>query len=329
MRVRGVRLVGKRAVDLVERDLEVGADDILVKTHLAGICGTDKNFYEGLFPKGSGLDTETRKALAYPFFFGHEGGGTVIAAGDKVRGFAVGDRVISFAWVDTLADHFVARAEDLERVPGGLDMDLACLGEPIGCAVFSGLESSVQLGDTVAVYGVGFAGQIVAQVAKRKGAHRVIAVDVVEEKLALAQTLGADCAIHARREDPVAAILALTGGRGADVVVEMAGSQEAVNRCTASVRKNGTVIFYSWITQDVTLNISRWHNDSLRILNTGLVHHSLAERQLWTPYALRPVIQGLVNVRPLITHEYPLDEIGRAFETASGDPGAIKVVVRP
>jgi L-iditol 2-dehydrogenase len=329
MKVRGVRLVGKRAVDLETRELRVGPDDVLVKTHLAGICGTDKNFYEGIFPKGSGLDTETRKDLTYPFFFGHEGGGTVVEVGEKVRGYSAGDKVISFAWVDTFADHFTAKEADLERVPDGLEMDLACLGEPIGCAVFSGLESCVQLGDSVAVYGAGFAGQIVAQVAKRKGAHRVMVVDVVEEKLALARTLGADHAVNARTTDPVAAILELTGGAGADVVVEMAGSQETVNRCTASVRKNGTLVFYSWITQDVTLNLSRWHNDSLRILNTGLVHHSQEERRLWTPYALRPVIQGLVDVRPLITHEFPLSEVARAFETASGDPGAIKVVVRP
>jgi L-iditol 2-dehydrogenase len=329
MQVRGARLVGKRAVDLSKRELSVGQDEVLVKTHLAGICGTDKNFYEGVFPTGSGLDTETRKDLTYPFFFGHEGGGTVVAVGDKVRGFAVGDAVISFAWVDTFADQFVARESDLERVPEGLDMDLACLGEPIGCAVFSGLESSVQLGDSVAVYGVGFAGQIVAQVAKRKGAHRVIVVDVVDEKLALARRLGADCTINARTDNPVSAILDLTGGRGVDVAVEMAGTEEAVNRCTASVRKNGTLVFYSWITQDVRLNISRWHNDSLRILNTGLVHHSEAERRLWTPYALRPVILGLVDIRPLITHEFSLGEIARAFETASQDPAAIKVVVRP
>ena len=329
MRVRGARLAGKRVVDIQERELSLGPDEILVKTHLAGICGTDKNFYEGIFPKGSGLDTETRKDLTYPFFFGHEGGGIVVALGEKVRGYAAGDKVISFAWVDTFADHFVAKEGDLEHVPEGLEMDLACLGEPIGCAVFSGLESAVQLGDSVAVYGAGFAGQIVAQVAKRKGAHRVIVVDVVDEKLALARKLGADSAINARKDDPVAAILELTDGRGADVAVEMAGTREAVNCCTASARKNGTLVFYSWITQDITLNISRWHNDSLRILNTGLVHHSQEERRIWTPYALRPVIQELVDVRPLITHEFPLTDIARAFETASQDPAAIKVVVRP
>ena len=107
------------------------------------------------------------------------------------------------------------------------------------------------------------------------------------------------------------------------------GTQEAVNQCTAAVRHNGTLVFYSWITQDVTLNISRWHNDSLEIINTGLVHHSVAERSLWTPLALRPVIQNQIQLKPLITHAYSLDKIVDAFETARTDPAAIKVVVRP
>ena len=111
--------------------------------------------------------------------------------------------------------------------------------------------------------------------------------------------------------------------------MEMAGTQEAVNQCSESVRHNGTLVFYSWITPDVTLNISRWHNNSLQIRNTGLVHHSMEERSLWTPYALRPVTQGLLNLKPLITHSFSLENIGEAFEVARKDPTTIKVVVRP
>lgn len=297
-----------------------------MKTHIAGICGTDKNFYEGVFPKIKGLDTETRKDLSKPFFFGHEGGGTIVETGKRTRKFSVGDNVISFAWIDTFADYFKAREADLEPVPAGMEMDLACLGEPIGCAVYSGLQSTVQLGDTVAIFGMGFAGQIMAQVLKAKGAFKVIAIDVVDGKLALAEKLGADIAINAQKVDPVETILDLTAGKGVDVAVEMAGTQEAVNQCSASVRHNGTLIFYSWITPDVTLNISRWHNNSLQIINTGLVHHSIEERSLWTPYALRPVTQGLLNLKPLITHSFPLEDIVEAFEVARKDPTAIKVV---
>ena len=329
MKVKGAYLAGVQNIEMRDRELCLEADEVLVKTHLAGICGTDKNFYEGIFPRIDGLDTETRKDLAKPFFFGHEGGGTVVEAGHGVKSYRPGDKVISFAWIDTFADHFKAKVSDLESVPDGLDMDLACLGEPIGCAVYSGLQSNVQLGDTVAVFGMGFAGQIMAQVAKRKGAYRVIAVDVVDNKLNLARELGADVVINAGREDPVSVILEITAGKGVDVAVEMAGTPAAVNQCTASVRHNGTLVFYSWITQDVCLNISRWHNNSLQIINTGLVHHSLQERQLWTPLALRPVIQGQLNLKPLITHRFALDNIVEAFETARTDPAAIKVVLEP
>ena len=206
-------------------------------------------------------------------------------------------------------------------------MDLASLGEPIGCAVYSGLQSRVQLGDTVAVFGMGFAGQIMAQVVRKKGAFRVIAVDVVDDKLRIARQLSADVAINSQKEDPVEAILDLTGGKGVDVAVEMAGTQEAVNQCTAAVRHNGTLVFYSWITRDVTLNISRWHNNSLHIVNTGLVHHSMEERRIWTPMALRPVILGQIQVAPLITRRFPMNQVIAAFEAARTDPAAIKVVL--
>jgi L-iditol 2-dehydrogenase len=165
-----------------------------------------------------------RKAFAYPYFLGHEGGGTVVAVGERVRDFAVGDQVISFGWIETLSEYFKGKEEDLEKVPEGMAMDLASLGEPIGCAVFSGLMSRIQLGDVVAVFGMGFAGQIMAQVAKAKGAYRVIGVDVVDGKLALAQKLGLDYAVNGAKTDPLKAVLEITTGRGADVVVDMAGS---------------------------------------------------------------------------------------------------------
>ena len=90
-----------------------------MKTHLAGICGQDKNLYHGIIPPSGGLNTEMRTAFAYPYFLGHEGGGTVVAVGERVRDFAVGDRVISFGWIETLSDYFKGKEEDLERVAGG------------------------------------------------------------------------------------------------------------------------------------------------------------------------------------------------------------------
>ena len=329
MKTRSACLTGVDRIEARERELTLGPDEVLVKTHLAGVCGQDKNLYHGIIPPSGGLNTEMRTAFAYPYFLGHEGGGTVVAVGARVRDLTVGDRVISFGWIETLSEYFKGKAEDLEKVPEGMDMDLASLGEPIACAVFSGLMSQVQFGDVVAVFGMGFAGQIMAQVAKQKGAFKVIGVDVVDGKLALARSLGLDYAVNSAAQDPLAAIMKITGGKGADVVVDMAGSADSVNLCTAAVRHNGVMVFYSWITQDITVNISRWHNNSLEVVNTGLVHHGIKQRTLWTPLALRPVMQGQLNIAPLITHRFPLDRIGEAFATAANDPTAIKVVIDP
>jgi len=329
MIINSACLTGVRKIEIRERELTLGDDEILVKTHAAGICGQDKNLYNGIIPPSGGLNTEMRNVFSYPYFFGHEAGGTVVDVGRNIRKYKPGDRVIAFAWVETYSDYFKAGEEDLESAPEGLDFDLVSLGEPIGCAVFSGLCSKVQLGDTVAVIGMGFAGQVIAQVVRRKGAHQVIGVDVVEGKLQLAKSLGLDHAVNSSETDPLAAILDLTNGEGADVVVEVAGTGEAVQLCNDAVKHNGVLVFYSWITQDINLNISRWHNNSLQVVNTGLVHHGIQQRHIWVPQALRPVLLRQIDIKPLITHTYPLGEIDKAMETANNDPSAIKVLLRP
>ncbi|MCE5265068.1 MAG: zinc-binding dehydrogenase [Deltaproteobacteria bacterium] len=327
MKTQSACLTGIGRIETRERELTIGPDEVLVKTHLAGICGSDKNLYNGIIPPSGGLNTEMRTVFAYPYFLGHEGGGTVVAVGAQVQDLAVGDRVISFGWIETIAEYFKGREEDLQKVPAGMEMDLACLGEPIGCAVFSGLMSKIQFGDVVAIFGMGFAGQIMAQVAKAKGAYKVIGVDVVDGKLELARKLGLDHAVNSAKADPLKAVMEITHGLGADVVVDMAGSADSVNLCTAAVKHNGIMVFYSWITQDITVNISRWHNNSLEVINTGLVHHGIAQRTLWTPLALRPVIQGQLAIAPLITHRFPISKVAEAFAVAAKDPAAIKVVI--
>ncbi|MGA7279759.1 MAG: zinc-binding dehydrogenase [Desulfocapsaceae bacterium] len=329
MLVNSACLTGVRQIEVRRRELSPTDDHVVVKTHAAGICGQDKNLYNGVIPPSGGLNTEMKTAFSYPYFFGHEAGGTVVEVGANVRKYKPGDQVIAFAWVETYSDYFIAREEELEPAPAGLDMDLVALGEPIGCAVFSGLCSKVQLGDSVAIVGMGFAGQVIAQVAKRKGAHQVIGVDVVDGKLELARRLGLDHAINSSETDPLKAILELTDGEGADVVVEAAGTNAAVQLCNDAVKHNGVLVFYSWITQDVTINISRWHNNSLEVVNTGLVHHGVLQRHIWVVQALRPVLQGLIDIAPLITHTFGLDEIDKAMQTANEDPAAIKVLLRP
>ena len=292
---RAALLKGPYDIDLIERKLECKEDEVIVQNHLMGICGSDKSFYRGQMPPKT---AEFRQEPKFPFALGHESGGTIVEVGDKVTEYAVGDKVIAFGWNNNYADYFVSKTWQLQPVPDGLDMDLAGLGEPISCAMYSGMNSRVQLGDVVVVMGGGFAGQIIAQCSKRKGASKVVVVDVLDGKLKIAEKLGADLTINLNREDPAAVIKELTDGTGADVVVEAAGSEASFNAASEMIRHNGKFVFYSWVTQPITLNISRWHDDGLQFINTCLVHHTWQERYVWTPETFRPVISGQVDIKP-------------------------------
>ena len=322
---KAARLNGPHDIELIERELVCGEDDIIVKSHLAGICGSDKTFYRGQLPPQT---AEFREEVKFPFLLGHEGGGTVAAVGSRVADYSVGDKVMAFGWCNTFAEYFSAKVHQLQPVPPGLDMDIASLGEPVSCAMYSGMNSGVQLGDTVAVMGAGFAGQIIAQCAKLKGAYRVIMIDVLDGKLSLARELGCDVVINSKTTDAAAAVKELTGGVGADVVVEAAGTADSFNMASEIIKHSGKFVFYSWVTTPITLNISRWHDDGLELINTCLVHHTWQQRFVWTQDALRPVVQGTVRIKPLITNEFPLGKIREGFALADKDDTAVKIVFR-
>lgn len=323
---KAARLNGPYDIELIDRELICGEDDVIVKNHLIGICGSDKNFYRGFMPPKT---AEFRQDPKFPFLLGHESGGTVVAVGSKISQYKVGDEVIAFGWNNNYAEYFSSKEFQLQPVPEGIDLDVASLGEPIACAMYSGMNSGVQLGDYVVVMGAGFAGQIIAQCAKHKGAYKVIMVDVLDGKLELAKKLGCDVTINSTKENVAAIVNELTNGRGADVVVEAAGTEESFNTASEIIRHNGKFVFYSWVTKPITLNISRWHDDGLEFINTCLVHHTWQERYVWTPEVFKPIAQGLIDVKSLITNEFKLEDIKAGFEMADKDDSAIKIVFRP
>jgi threonine dehydrogenase-like Zn-dependent dehydrogenase len=208
-----------------------------------------------------------------------------------------------------------------------LDMQIASLGEPVGYAMFSVLTCGVNLGDTAVVLGTGFAGLIMVQGLKKKSAYKVIAVDKSANKLALARQLGADVTLQMGKV--VQAIITGTEGRGADIVIEAAGTEETINTATAILKHNGILTLYSYVTQPVTLHIGRWHDDAFDIRTTCLVHHTENERQVWVPWALRPVVLKQIDVKPLISHVFLLEQVEAAFKEVIENPEAIKVMLRP
>jgi len=313
---------GPRSVSLKEAELEPEEDQVLVKTVQASICGTDKLYYSGEIPK------EVRLPLCP---WGHEGGGVVVKVGSKVREFNEGDFVMSFG-PGTFADYFIAKVPyGCLKAPEGVDVEVACLGEPLACAVHAARIASknVCVGDAVAVIGVGFAGQVILQGLKKGGAYTLFAVDKVDFKLELAKRFGADVTLNVERDNVVKEVFDSTDGRGVDLVVEASGSGEGLNLASEIVRHNGTIVVYSHYMKPFMANLFRWHEDALNIVHACLMHHTREEMAVWANEAFRLVKMNIFNVKPLITKRYTLSEIREAFEDEVLNRNSIKTAIVP
>lgn len=334
MKVLSVRLDGIGKLVLAERDLELGDTDILVKTHQASICLADIQIYKkGYYAEGT--------SLSFPSYPGHESGGTVEKVGSRVHEFMPGDKVILMHDVRAgglgpggMATYFKAKAIDLVPVPEGMDMDLACLGETIAPFVYAVQKSGVKLGDTVVVTGLNFIGQIVAQGVKKSGAYRVIGVDNNDFRLNLAKVLGADFVINSKKQDVFKEVMALTNGKGADLVCQTAAYvdttvEEYMNLATQIVKPMGILAFQGDFLHPIRIDIHRWHHESLDVRSIAFRHYTWREVQVWTEDTLKPVIYDLIKIKPLITATYKLNDIERAYKEAIENPNALKVVLKP
>ena len=171
---------------------ELKPNQILVKAHQASVCGSERYYYRGINvrpqdeARGGPEELSRRpgeRRHAYPMGpLGHEGGGTVVEVGSAVDEYLgggkvkVGDRVGSLIY-PTYTDYWVTDTAHAQPIPDGVSFEVGCLYEPLGCAGWAALHLGVKLGDTVAVNGVGFAGNIILQGALKAGASMVIAVD--------------------------------------------------------------------------------------------------------------------------------------------------------
>lgn len=334
MKVRTACLEGIGKITLVARELELEDTDIFVKTHTASICLADvQMFRKGYYVKES--------PLTFPLFPGHEGGGIVEEIGSRVHEFKPGDKVMLMHDVRAgglgpggMADYFKAKPIDLIPVPEELDMDLACLSETMAPFIFVIHRSGVKLGDTVVVTGLNFIGQIVAQGLKKSGAYKVIGIDNNDFRLDLAKKLGIDVVINSQKEDAFEAVMGLTDEKGADLVAQTAAYvdttvEEYMNLATAIVRPMGILAFQGDFLHPININLHRWHHECLDVRCIAFRHYSWREVQAMTEDTLKPIIYDMIKIKPLITASYKLDDIEKAFEEASENPNALKVVIRP
>jgi len=344
---------GKITIDTLTLP-ELRPSQILVETHQASVCGSERYFYRDINVRPQdeargGPETrlgasgeDDRPEHAYPMGpLGHEGGGTIVEKGSAVDEYLgggkvqTGDRVGSLIY-PTYTDYWVTDVAHVQPVPEGVSFAVGCLYEPLGCAAWAALHMGVKLGDIVAVNGVGFAGSIMLQGAVKSGASKVIAVDVVQAKLDIAGKLGADHVVNAGEADPVEAVDELTSGEGVDVAVEaIGGTGVGIAQALGMVRHNGILALYGDSYAPVEeFCFHRFHEDGLEIRNLNAVHYTKLRSVENMREAYRAVQRGVFDLDVVFENSvnYRLDEIAAVFAREAEDldtQNSLKTLIVP
>ena len=341
---------GMRAVvfhgpgDLRQEELPVptpAAGEVVVRIEAALTCGTDvKTLRRGhpvMIPR-------------VPTVFGHELAGTVCAAGAGVRHLHEGDRVVAansapcgvcppcratranlcedLLFVNGAYGEYIALpprlvARNVVVLGRGLPAARAAFAEPLACALLGVERARVEAGQTVAVFGHGPLGCLLAMAALARKA-RVVVVGKAGWRFDRVRALGLAECVDATAGDPVGAVRAATGGRGADVTIDATGRPEVWEQAIAAVGRGGSVVFFGGCAPGTSIRVDtrRAHYEELTLL--GAFHH--------TPESIRRAVELLeaeaVQPGGLISHTMGLDGVSRALAMMA-EGQALKVLIEP
>jgi alcohol dehydrogenase len=333
-----VRVEERPEPELLERD------DAIVRVEATGVCGSDLHIYHG------------RVSMEQGFTLGHEFVGTVVAAGDGVTQVAEGDRVLGcfcsacgncffcrrgdfhkcdegrvFGHGKTLGSLQGAQAElvlvphanlTLRRVPAGMSDDVALFaGDVMGTGWHAVDQAGIRPGDSLAVLGLGPVGLCAVQAAKAAGAAKVIAIDTVADRLALAESFGAE-AVHLTDGDPRAAAKAATDGRGVDAAIDAVGHPDALELACRLTRKAGTVSAIGVYAERVEVHMGIvWIKAlTLRTGHANVIGH--------VDRVLAMLDAGVLDPGPLVTHHMKLEDAAEAYAVYDRRE-ALKIVMKP
>jgi threonine dehydrogenase-like Zn-dependent dehydrogenase len=297
---------------------------VLIKTGAVGICGSDREVFEGRF-----------KQAQPPLILGHEGSGTVAEVGPGVRRFKRGDRVIVEAllfcgqcdnclagrynlcinhrvigmigWHGEYAEYFVAPEQNCHPLPAAISWEEAGLVDTLAGPVHAVTSVDIPLRGTVAVFGPGPAGLFFCRLAKIRGAGRVYLVGTRDERLAFGQAYGADLVLNSGRQDAVREILKDTGGKGVDLFIEAAGSEKALNDGMKVLRKGGVVLVYGVFGGGpIPVDIQPIQLHEFRVVGINGYPNKY-------PLTMRLIEEGIVDVKSLVSHRFRLGELPELF----------------
>ena len=327
---------------------EPGRNEVLARVRSVSICGTDAHLINGDYPGFW--------PLGFPFTPGHEWAGEIVALGEGADtfGWKVGDRVAGTSHnacgacqkcvegqynlcenygklglhsqyghnvQGVNATYALHNVKCIFKLPEGMGFDEGALADPASIALHVARRGNIKAGDTVAVTGAGAVGLLAADSALVCGAARVIVVGR-GYRLERAATLGFET-VDTNAGDPVEEVRDLTGGLGADVVLECAGTPLTVQWSMAMLRRGGRCSMVGIPTEDVAIKCQPLVLDELELVGSRA---SAGEMRRVLPF----MANGRIRAKELITHSFPLSEYDKALATFNDRAsGAIKIIVAP
>lgn len=319
---------------------KIGPGEILMKVHASGICGSDLMEWYRL-PKA-------------PLVLGHEVAGEVAEAGEGVRKFVLGDRIIATHHVPCntcryclrgnhsscrtlrtthfdpggFAEYIRLPAINVDRgvlkLPDEVSYDEASFVEPLGCVIRGQRLAGFGMTDSVLVLGSGITGLLHIQLARALGAGRIMATDVNDYRLRAALDFGADAAIDAR-DDVASRVKEINDGGLPDMVIVCTGAASVIESAFSLTDSGGTILFFAPSGPDVKMSVpfnDYWWSGIKTVSSYAASPEDLA-------LALDLIRAKRVNVADMVTHRIPLSETGRGFKMVEEAQDSIKIIVQP
>ncbi|WP_163935196.1 L-threonine 3-dehydrogenase [Paraferrimonas sp. SM1919] len=315
---------------------ECGHNDLLIKIRKTAICGTDMHIYK--------WDEWSQKTIPAPMIVGHEYVGEVVGMGQEVRGFSIGDRVSGEGHITcghcrncragrthlcrntfgvgvnrqgSFAEYLVIPAYNAFKIPEDISDDLASIFDPFGNAVHTALSFDL-VGEDVLITGAGPIGIMAAAVAKHVGARHVVVTDVNEYRLDLARKMGATRAVNVAKEDLKDVMNELGMTEGFDVGLEMSGVPSAFHSMLDTMNHGGKIAMLGIPGSDMSIDWSQ-------VIFKGLIIKGIYGREMFeTWYKMASLIQSGLDISPIITHHFDIDEFQKGFDVMdSGSSGKV------
>ncbi len=334
----------KSAPGVVIKNIDIpqpGPNDVLVKVLAASICGTDLHIYK--------WDQWAASRMKPPVVIGHEMSGIIVKVGSAVKNWHKGDYVslechkiceqcyqcrtgqahicrdYTILGVDfdgCFAEYARVPEANLWRNDQGIPPEVACLQDPVGNAVMAAASTDIT-GKNLLITGCGAIGLFAVGVAKVLGAYKIIAVDINDYRLEIARQMGASHIINPLKHNIVEEVLMDTKGDGIDIVVEMSGNKQSLQDGLKTLKNGGRLALLGLPEEKICLDLTN------EIIFKGVTLAGITGRKIFeTWYKTSALLNGILDVSPVITHQFKLEQYEEAFTIMqSGQCG--KIILYP